>query len=317
METAFGGTGGLIKQGAGTFDLRSNNILNGGSVVEAGKLLVNGIFTGNMQVKSGATLGGSGHVVGTVTVQPGGILSPGNSPGNLTIDSLVLGPHSVLDMQLGYNSDHLTVPGNFTRGGTLKVSLNAGFDPTAGMTFPIWSAGTSGGGFTSYMLPPLPAGLFWHTADVNVTGVLSINSIKESFTAFLSFAVNYSLPGSPTADDDADGLSNIEEYELGLNPQGPDFDNPGIPKLLKSGSDDVFSFDIPETPAADVVTEIQSSSDLITWPILATRTGGGPWAGPLPPAVSAAVDGMQTVTLTRPDGGSAKRFYRLSLRLLP
>ena len=74
---------------------------------------------------------------------------------------------------------------------------------------------------------------------------------------------------------------------------------------------------MPVPAAPDLLLEIQSSDNLLDWPVLATRTAGGPWTGILPPALGLPADGKQTVTLTRPDAGSPRRFYRLAVCQLP
>lgn len=76
------GTGptGLIKTGLGTLILAGNNTYTGTTLVNAGKLLINGdqsAATGAMTVSSGATVGGSGIVGAATTVNSGAVLRPG------------------------------------------------------------------------------------------------------------------------------------------------------------------------------------------------------------------------------------------------
>jgi autotransporter-associated beta strand protein len=78
----------IIKSGAGTQSFGANSVgtYTGTTTVTAGTLLINGNFsaaTGNVTV-SGGTLGGSGIIGGATTIQAGGTLAPGNSPGILT-----------------------------------------------------------------------------------------------------------------------------------------------------------------------------------------------------------------------------------------
>lgn len=134
IDSQLVGSGGVTKLGPGTVDLRGPTFLGELSTVDAGKLLVNGRFSGDIRVNAGATLGGNGQVVGAVEVLPGGFLSPGNSPGNLTIGSLVLGSGSHLLIELGALSDHLTVDGDLTLAGFIDfvgdpASLTSGTLP--------------------------------------------------------------------------------------------------------------------------------------------------------------------------------------------
>lgn len=99
------GMGNLIKEGSGVLDLRGNNTWTGTTQVNKGTLLVNGnqqAATGDMTVANNATLGGAGTHGGTVTVEDGGILSPGettDSIGTLTMGGLVFKEGSQLDIQ--------------------------------------------------------------------------------------------------------------------------------------------------------------------------------------------------------------------------
>ena len=69
--------------------LFANNVSTGGTASSTG--------TGNVTVVSGATLGGGTttpttgfyNICGTVNVASGGTLSPGNSPGVLTVNNTV------------------------------------------------------------------------------------------------------------------------------------------------------------------------------------------------------------------------------------
>ncbi len=94
------GSGGFTKSGGtGTLNLAVSNNYTGNTTVSAGTLLVNNASgsatgSGNVAVNANATLGGAGIIGGTVTVQgtSGNLayVSPGNSAGTLTINSLNL-----------------------------------------------------------------------------------------------------------------------------------------------------------------------------------------------------------------------------------
>ena len=89
---------GITKDGAGTLALTAaSNGMGGDLIVNAGTVLVEGAYTfgvGGVTVASGATLGGSGSITvndpATYNVTVNGRLSPGNSPGTMTITSDVV-----------------------------------------------------------------------------------------------------------------------------------------------------------------------------------------------------------------------------------
>lgn len=126
------GSGMLIKSGAGTLNLVGPHTL-GATTVAAGTLAVQGtLSTRRLAVTSGGILGGSGKVIGAVTVADGGTLSPGNSIGTLTVDgSVTLAPGARTIIEIDNSADgasgshdRILVNGTFTAGGTLRTSFS-------------------------------------------------------------------------------------------------------------------------------------------------------------------------------------------------
>jgi fibronectin-binding autotransporter adhesin len=132
------GAGGLEKLGPGILDLKAANTYGGATHVAAGTLLANntnGSATGDgvVTVDAGATLGGSGLITGDVAFT-GGTLSPGNSPGTLTLGATSFTPTSTLIYDLdtpsvigGGINDLTIVNGDLLLAGTLVVNPLAGF----------------------------------------------------------------------------------------------------------------------------------------------------------------------------------------------
>lgn len=124
----------LQKTGLGTMVLSGSSIYSGTTTVSAGTLLVNGRLanTSEVSVSAGAVLGGTGSIASGVTVS--GVLSPGASPGVLTMNSLVLQPGSTTLMEINgatrgslYDGIDLTAAGGLTFGGTLSLSFGSLF----------------------------------------------------------------------------------------------------------------------------------------------------------------------------------------------
>jgi fibronectin-binding autotransporter adhesin len=174
-SAAFDGTGAFFKDGDGTLNLLNGNTHTGGTYVKAGTLLVNNTKfsatgSGEVVVKDGAKLGGAGFIEGTVTIENGAHLAPGNSPGTLTTGTLVLNPSSILDYELGQAgvpggafNDLTVVNGDLTLDGTLNVAESAGGTFGAG----IYRLFDYGGSLTNEKLDlgALPAGA---VGNVNV-----------------------------------------------------------------------------------------------------------------------------------------------------
>ncbi len=107
-----------------------------------------GILASTVQVQSGATIGGTGNsnTGSGNTIQSGAFVSPGTSPGILTLNTLTFNAGSTLDIEIGG-----TTPGNLSTdhdqlnifstvnlgGAALTLTQFNGFVPTAGQQFVI------------------------------------------------------------------------------------------------------------------------------------------------------------------------------------
>ncbi|ENM2496125.1 S8 family serine peptidase, partial [Serratia marcescens] len=125
------GHGGLTKQGIGTLVLTGNNTYAGPTLVNQGRLAVNGSVTSAVSVQSGGIVGGSG-TLGSLTARDGGTVAPGNSIGTLNVAGNVsFEPGSRYAVEVGPNgqSDRIQSSGSATIGGgevavTLENSPN-------------------------------------------------------------------------------------------------------------------------------------------------------------------------------------------------
>ncbi|WP_293810654.1 autotransporter-associated beta strand repeat-containing protein [uncultured Bosea sp.] len=118
------GEGSLTKIGTGAFTLAGTNGYTGATTVNAGSLIVNGSIASSsgVTVAAGAALGGTGVV--PTTVLNGGTLSPGNSPGTLTVNgNLTFNPGSIYLAEIqGANADRVNVTGTAALAGTLRLA---------------------------------------------------------------------------------------------------------------------------------------------------------------------------------------------------
>jgi autotransporter-associated beta strand protein len=151
----------LIKDGSGTLTLTGDTEYDGGTLIRGGTLVAgSGVTLGDGDVVvDGGTLVNNGQLAGDVTVLKGqlqgsggidgslvsnGFISPGNSPGTLTIGgNLTLKPKSTLGIEVASSGsfDKLSVGGAAALDGTVVVSLLGGFVPEGGEKFKILTAG--------------------------------------------------------------------------------------------------------------------------------------------------------------------------------
>jgi trimeric autotransporter adhesin len=130
------GSNTFTKNGSGTAILRgATNSTAIAMTVNAGTLLINGAFSselGTMTV-NGGTLGGTGSIKKATTINAGGTLAPGASPGVLTFTgALTLATGSTTAFELngttrGTDYDGLNITGLTTFGGTLELDFGSTF----------------------------------------------------------------------------------------------------------------------------------------------------------------------------------------------
>jgi len=157
------GNGSLTKLGAGAVTLSGANTYSGATTVSAGSLLVNGSLANSaVTVGNGGTLGGSGTLGGLVTVQSGGVLSPGDGPGQLFLSAISLQGGSMTLMEVlgnganagaaGTNYDQVQVStsGGLTYGGGLNLNFGNSSPFLNGTVFDLFVfSGTPIGHFSS------------------------------------------------------------------------------------------------------------------------------------------------------------------------
>lgn len=191
IGAVLGGTGTLTKVGAGSLTLSGTNSYTGGTVVEAGTLMISELGagqsvlgTGEVTVENGAKLAGVGTVLGDTFVS--GVLAPGNSPGLMTFGGdLFLHSTALMQMELASLSgyDQIAVAGLLTYDGTLSLALLGGYTPQVGDTFDLFDAPDVAAGSQFDDITFNVAG-YDGTLDY-VTGTLTITAVPEPSAAVL------------------------------------------------------------------------------------------------------------------------------------
>ncbi len=167
--------------------LSGTNTYTGATSVSAGTLLVNGSLAADsaVSVASGAILGGSGSIAGSVSVL--GTLSPGNSPGVITLGSLVLDGSSTSLIEIGgttrgtdYDGVDVTTSSGLTYGGFLSLDFSTlGSAVADNTTFDLYNfAGSPSGDFTSVT----STGLYTGTWNSLGGGVFTLDSGSQTLT---------------------------------------------------------------------------------------------------------------------------------------
>lgn len=171
------GAGVLNKNGTGDLLLSGNNTFTGDTNVNAGGLLVNGTLnSANVLVGSGASLGGSGQLAGTVTLANGSTLTAGTGGTPLSVGGLNLSSGTNLDFSLGApgaSTSVVNVAGNLTLDGTLNVTDAGGFGTGVYQLFR-YGGSLTDNGLAYGTLPSgiLPGALTLQTALANQVNLL-------------------------------------------------------------------------------------------------------------------------------------------------
>ena len=178
------GTLSFVKNGTGLQRLAGTSTYTGTTTVNSGTLAVDGALGATTTfVDAAAVLQGSGTIGGVATIQ--GTLSPGNSPGVITLGSAVLGATSSTRIEITgatrgtqYDGVNITTPAGLTYGGTMALSFSSLFGD--GTTFDIFSfTGASSGAFASVVSTGSYAGTW---TDVLGSGTYQLVSGGQTLT---------------------------------------------------------------------------------------------------------------------------------------
>ncbi len=246
--------GGLTKLGDGTLTLSGASTYTGSTTVTAGTLAVDGSLVPASPVSIGAnaTLGGTGNIGGIVGSS--GTIAPGNNGiGTLTTGTATLSAGTVVIKIAGSNADRLVSTGTLNlAGATLTVTPLA----SASVASFVIAEGVNRVG--AFATPSLPAG---YSLDYTPTQVILNTGVSSGYE---TWALDNGIDGEPaTGDFDHDGLSNIVEYALGLDPKVS-----SVPAGTFNGNLLTFTKGAEAMANGDVLFEIEQSTTLSGWTVV-------------------------------------------------
>lgn len=192
------GVSGLIKRGNGNLTLTQANGYVGNTIVGEGSLHIaspQGSATGfgSVTVLAGARLDGAGAIYGSVNNS--GVVAPTRG-GQFEVGGLFSQSSTGrLEVELASATDYgrLDVRSSAEVGGTLAVSLAAGFMPAVGAVFHVVAADAIVHQFSHVELPPLPEHLQWKVDNspqaVTLSVVLSGDFNSDGFVDAADYLV--------------------------------------------------------------------------------------------------------------------------------
>jgi autotransporter-associated beta strand protein len=175
----------LAAANTGSLTLTGTNLYTGPTLVNGGTLLVNGLLSNTVvTVNNGGIFGGTGQVLGSVSVNSGGTLAFGPAIGTLSVSNnvtLAAGSTNVIKVNANTSAnDKLVGVGNLTYGGTLVVT-NIGSNPLPGGVLKLFDATTYSGSFAA-IVPAKPGpNATWDTSNLAVNGTLKVISTAPPY----------------------------------------------------------------------------------------------------------------------------------------
>ena len=241
FQGPIGGSGALVKIGAGTLNLISNNVYTGDTIIANGTLaLPNGGTISNTDlinlattnssldmtsnnsttftVQAGQTLSGFGSVTGLVQTVSGSMLAPGSATtiGTLTITGVAgantLGGTTSMKLnKIRQTNDVVAASGSIVYGGTLALQNLSG-TLANGDSFTLFSAGGGLSGTFASITPSTPgAGLAWDTSNLAINGKIAITT---GVTPTRPHINSIKLTGTSLAINGTNGTPNAQFFVL-------------------------------------------------------------------------------------------------------
>lgn len=192
-STTFGGTFAdnpgplaVTKVGTGSLTLNGSSTHSGGTVVNAGTLVINNTNnttgSGTVTMKSGTTLAGTGTAVGAVSLETGCTIEVlgGANATPLTLGPLTLGlaaGNQTTNRLNVYLGGKIAATSGLTVNGSCTIDV-VGAAPAVGVYDLVTYTGTIGGaGFAGFKLGALPYGVVAHLQDSGSAVQLNITAV--------------------------------------------------------------------------------------------------------------------------------------------
>jgi hypothetical protein len=263
---------GSVEVASGTLALTGGIDQSEGTTRLAGGNLQGGLSDGFTMM--GGTLTGAGKILGNVDIWHGTLAletPPGQRlevQGNLTLHSDSV---SCVAAKSTTTEDvsRLVVSGNATLGGALRFSTAAGFTPPWLARFPVIAAANVTGVFDSCSFSTAPA----HTRYEPSYGtqLAEVVVVPQAFLGwqFVHFGTSTDLARiGEAADPDGDGMANLLEYALGLDPLTPDAAGGPTVSIQEDPNNRLRYLRMTyrqSVSATGVELTPESSRDLVTW----------------------------------------------------
>lgn len=264
-----------------------------------------GSIPGDLIINTDNRISGTGRIE-FVTIENGGTLAPGNSPGTMVTGALTQTGTGALEIEIGGAAagefDVVQVSGTATLAGTLRVLLLPGLNIASGTVLTFLSASAITGAFTTLDLPLNGSGepRFAVSQAGNTLRLTALEDVLVPLP-YDDWALREGLTESNNGRDEdpnGDGLANLAAYALGVPALGPVTGSPTTVSPRPGGGFFV-SFSSPRT-VTGVSIGSQTSPDL----------QAGSWLpGPAPAVVS--TDSERTFYQVEIPAAGPRRFARL------